>query len=149
MLFHHTRHVVEKQTPGILVENTRTLPGLYQEFTRNPPGILVCNQDYQDSAWNTWGSGKFCRARGSGRRRERQQLVGNGFGRRKGSPLTVVGMPWRASSLSKREITKSSVSELGETASREMMKDSYDGGRLAVRMRIMSSSGTVMSISES
>jgi hypothetical protein len=44
---------------------------------------------------------------------------------------------------------KLSVSELGETASREMMKDSYDGGRPAVRTRIMSSSGTVTSISES
>ena len=43
---------------------------------------------------------------------------------------SVVGMPWRASSLSKREIMKSSVNELGEMASREMMKDSYDGGRL-------------------
>ena len=42
--------------PGILVESTRTLPGIpgflvgkYQDFTRTPPGILVYNQNYQES----------------------------------------------------------------------------------------------------
>ena len=33
---------------------------------------------------------------------------------------SVVGMPWRASSLSKQEITKLSVSKLEETALREI-----------------------------
>jgi hypothetical protein len=44
---------------------------------------------------------------------------------------------------------KLSVSNSGETASREMVKVSYNGGRPVVRTRIMSSSGTVASISES
>ena len=33
---------------------------MYQECTRNVPGFLVWNQDYQESYRNMWGSGKFC-----------------------------------------------------------------------------------------